>query len=490
MPLIRLLSRNDFAEWRAAARALLMSGTPPDAVVWQTPDSLVDLFADPGELPAVTARAVGTVPPRFIELAESAICHTDPERFALLYRLLYRLQKSHDLLSVRSDPDIEKLHRRADAVRHDAYKMRAFVRFKKIVDDSGLERYAAWFEPDHFTLERTAPFFVRRFAGMIWAIVTPYRSVFWDGETLGFGDGGTRADVPADDALEVTWRTYFSSIFNPARLKIAMMQSEMPRKYWRNLPEASLIPSLIRDARNREQEMLHKEASQPPSRHLRRVSRAVAAPGAAEIASLADARAQVQGCRRCPLHEMATQAVFGEGPARADVMFVGEQPGDQEDLAGKPFVGPAGKVFDAAMEKAGFDRHRAYVTNAVKHFKFVPRGKRRLHQKPGAGEIAACRFWLNLEREFVKPRVIVALGATAVQAITGKPGTISALRGRPHELEDGTTLFVTVHPSYLLRIRPDGGTDVEEEHRRFEADLRQIREFAEALDGKSRRRAG
>ena len=169
-------------------------------------------------------------------------------------------------------------------------------------------------------------------------------------------------------------------------------------------------------------------------------------------------------------------------------MFVGEQPGDQEDLAGKPFVGPAGKVFDAAMEKVGFDRRRTYVTNAVKHFKFVPRGKRRLHQKPNGGEIAACRFWLNLEREFVKPKIIVALGATAIQGITGKAGTITSLRGKPHELEDGTVLFVTVHPSYLLRMRPDADTDVEAEHRRFEQDLTEIRKFAEGLSEKQAER--
>jgi len=237
--------------------------------------------------------------------------------------------------------------------------------------------------------------------------------------------------------------------------------------------------------------MLNRQASLPTSRHREKVEReALDETAAAEITSLADARAEVQGCRRCPLYEMATQAVFGEGPARADIMFVGEQPGDQEDLAGKPFVGPAGKVFDAAMEKVGFDRRRTYVTNAVKHFKFVPRGKRRLHQKPNAGEIAACRFWLNLEREFVKPRIIVALGATAVQSITGKAASIASLRGKRHELDDGTALFVTVHPSYLLRIRPDGNTDVEAERHRFEHDLDRIRAYADGLERPAHRKVG
>jgi DNA polymerase len=208
-----------------------------------------------------------------------------------------------------------------------------------------------------------------------------------------------------------------------------MMKSEMPVKYWRNLPEATLIPSLIRGAKQAEDEMVARAATEPPSRHLRAEARKVDAEEAAKITSLADARAAVQGCRRCPLYEYATQAVFGEGPQSAEVMFVGEQPGDQEDLAGKPFVGPAGQVFDRALDTVGIDRRRVYVTNAVKHFKFEPRGKKRIHSKPNAGEISACRFWVNLEREFVRPKLIVALGATAVH-IHARPEDRAA--GRRH----------------------------------------------------------
>ncbi len=198
-----------------------------------------------------------------------------------------------------------------------------------------------------------------------------------------------------------------------------------------------------------------------------------------EIASLADARAAVQGCQRCPLYEHATQAVFGEGPRNADIMFVGEQPGDQEDLAGKPFVGPAGKVLDAAIAHVGLDRARVYVTNAVKHFKFEPRGKKRIHQRPDAGEIQACKFWLNLERAFVKPKIIVALGATAAQSLLGKSATISKLRGAPIELEDGAVLFVTNHPSYLLRI-PDRELAAVE-RTKFERDLALVRDHGRSV---------
>ncbi len=164
------------------------------------------------------------------------------------------------------------------------------MRFKEVADDSGLERFVAWFEPEHYVLEQVAPFFVRRFTGMIWAIVTPYRSAYWDGETLELGPGGHKADVPADDALEPVWKSYFASIFNPARLKVAMMKSEMPVKYWRNLPEAELIPSLIRGARDAEAAMIERMASEPSSKHLRRAERQVEAEPVAEIGSLAGAR--------------------------------------------------------------------------------------------------------------------------------------------------------------------------------------------------------
>jgi DNA polymerase len=473
MPRVRLNSLNDFAEWRVAARALLLRGTRPEEVIWEDPAAPIDLFAEPEERPPdVAGRAVGVVPPRFIELAEAAICHRETIRFALLYRLLFRLQKDRGLIEVRSDPDISKLYRLAGEVRRDSHKMKAFVRFRE--DDT---RFAAWFEPDHYVLERTAPFFVRRFATMQWAIFTPYRSAAWDGERLLFGDGTRRSDAPRGDAMEEVWRMYFSSIFNPARLKVAMMKSEMPVKYWRNLPEAELIPSLIRGAKQAEAEMIARATTEPPTRHMRAEARRPEPEEAQEITSLADARAAIQGCHRCPLYEYATQAVFGEGPRTAEVMFVGEQPGDQEDLAGKPFIGPAGQIFDRALDTVGLDRRRVYVTNAVKHFKFEPRGKRRIHQRPNAGEISACRFWLELEREFVRPKLVVAMGATAVHSLMGKAASISSLRGRKLELPGGAALLVTVHPSYLLRI-PEAERKAEE-LKKFEADLRAVKAYVD-----------
>lgn len=196
-------------------------------------------------------------------------------------------------------------------------------------------------------------------------------------------------------------------------------------------------------------------------------------------AALAVLKEEAAGCTRCPLHKPASRTVFSDGPVAARLMLVGEQPGDQEDLAGRPFVGPAGQLLDRALAKAGIDRARAYVTNAVKHFKFEPRGPRRIHQKPEAHEIAACRWWLSQERALVRPAVTVALGATAAQALLGRIVTIGRARGAPVTLEDGGECWVTVHPSFLLRI--NDRDRAEAEFTRFVDDLKRARARVEAL---------
>jgi uracil-DNA glycosylase family protein len=192
-----------------------------------------------------------------------------------------------------------------------------------------------------------------------------------------------------------------------------------------------------------------------------------AASSITSLRKLAQAEAD---CRRCPLYRDATQAVPGEGPGHATLMLVGEQPGDKEDLAGKPFVGPAGRVFDRALADAGIDRKTTFVTGAVKHFKHEMRGKRRLHKRPNNYEIERCKIWLDEERRLVKPKAIIALGVTAARSLTGKTVTISKVRGRPHDLADGTKLFITVHPAALLRIKDDA--DKREAYRQFVADLK------------------
>jgi uracil-DNA glycosylase family protein len=197
--------------------------------------------------------------------------------------------------------------------------------------------------------------------------------------------------------------------------------------------------------------------------------------------SLKQIAQDVDACTRCPLYRHATQGVPGEGPRKSRLMLVGEQPGNDEDLAGEPFIGPAGRLLNGALEEAGIDRDAVFVTNAVKHFKFVPRGKRRLHQRPNAHEIAQCHVWLEQERRLVKPLLTIALGATAARSLFGKIMTISKSRGKILELPDGTRGFVTIHPSLLLRI-PDAASK-KVELARFIRELRAAWNFVSPTGG-------
>jgi len=465
-----LSAPDDLDGWRDAARDFAEAGVPAEAIVWQVEGGEADLFGSEMSHPA----GIGfPVPRRFVDLARDAICHSAPERFSLLYAMLLRLKGNRDALDDEADPLVRRVNELAKEVRRDVHKMHAFVRFREVGG-----RFVAFFEPEHHIVRRTAGFFVNRFTNMRWSILTPELSIHWDGETLEEGPGATRADAPAGDPLEETWRTYYSSIFNPARLKVGAMLKEMPKKYWRNMPETSLVQPLIAGARARELEMIDRSAAKEGLAHALQAERAIEPGGNLRRsweALLADARK----CTRCDLYKPATQTVFGEGPLDARIMFVGEQPGDQEDLAGRPFVGPAGQLLDKALEAAGIDRSAVYVTNAVKHFKFVPRGKRRIHNKPDAGEIEACRWWIGQERELLRPAVTVALGATAAQSLFGKTMAIGRNRGAPLQLPDGSECWITVHPSFLLRIPEEDRK--REEKKLFLRDLKRIKARAEEL---------
>ena len=449
MRVVRLASEIDFAGWRAAARALRAEGVEPRTVVWTVEQELFDLA------PPAPAPANFTVPAAFLELAEQVILHRAPDRLAMLYRILWRLEREPRLMDNPADPDMARARDMAKAVSRAAHKMKAFVRFR-LVEGAASETYAAWFEPAHRVTEATAPFFVRRFTNMDWTILTPDACVAWDRERLLVSEGANPAEAPSEDAQEALWRTYYASIFNPARLNPKQMRQEMPKRYWRNLPEAALIPDLIDTAQERAAAMVAARPRPPSERVLKAALRHSrdAAYGQDAPTSLEQVEAGVQVCRRCDLWRDATQGVPGKGAAKAALMFVGEQPGDQEDLAGRPFIGPAGQLFDKALTAAGVPRDRTFVTNAVKHFKHEPRGKRRLHKTPDRGEVTACRWWLDAERRLVKPRVIVMLGATAALGVMGKPTPIGANRSQALQLPDQTQGVVTYHPSFLLRV-PD-----------------------------------
>ena len=192
--------------------------------------------------------------------------------------------------------------------------------------------------------------------------------------------------------------------------------------------------------------------------------------------SIEELREAVNACRRCHLWKDATQGVPGEGPAPSEIMLVGEQPGDMEDREGLPFVGPAGALLNRALDEAGIDRKSVYVSNAVKHFKWEPRGKRRLHVKPNVGEIQACKWWLTEELKFVAPKIVIALGASAARSVLGRSVTVSAMRGAPAPLEGSVHAWVTIHPSYLLRIQDDA--DQRAEYTRFVEDLKGAKAWA------------
>jgi uracil-DNA glycosylase len=474
--LVALAGETDFAGWRDAARSLARAGAPPEEVAWQ-------IGGEGSALPLVPPGAQLRVSKAFVLRAEAVACHADPDRFGFLYRLLWRLRAEPELLRIASDPDVRRFEAMEKAIRRDMHKMRAFVRFRKRGEGDDA-RFVAWFEPDHFIVERNAPFFVRRFTGMQWTILSPKGCASWDGERLETAEGATRDRTPPEDGSEELWRTYFQNIFNPNRLKVKAMQKEMPRKYWRNLPEASLIPAMIAGAEGAAREMVARMPTAPAphhenvrARHWPEREPAGEADGG-EAETVRELREAAAGCRRCPLWQDATQTVFGEGPQDARIVFVGEQPGDQEDIAGQPFVGPAGRVFDATLEEAGIRREIAYVTNAVKHFKFEPRGKRRIHQKPNAGEVRACRWWLDHELALVKPDLAVALGATAAQSLLGKAVPVTKLRGEIVEREDGLRVFITIHPSFILRI-PEPA-DAAAERERFLRDMKEVKRLMAA----------
>lgn len=462
---IALREGSDHDGFRHAVRALLAENVQPDDVVFSSRES-ADLF---GSGCGAAGPAV-ELPRRLIELMRLVVCHRDPERYALLYRAIWRMRHGERaLLDVASDPLVHRLAMMDKAIRRDLHKMHAFVRFRRVETPDG-ERFVAWFEPDHYIVETTAGFFVDRFRSLVWSILTPVGSLHWDRHALTIGPPGRREDAPASDAFEEGWSGYYESTFNPARVNPRMMRTEMPKKYWRNLPEAAAIPRLIQTAPSRVTEMIEKEAAMPTKRDP---VRAVAAMAGQEPKSLAELNRIIASSE--PLVPGATQAVLGEGPIGATLAFVGEQPGDQEDLQGRPFVGPAGQLLDRAFAAAGIDRSRAYLTNAVKHFKFEQRGKRRIHKKPTTGEVKRYRWWLRKELSFVRPQIVVALGATAALALSGKAIAVGKERG-PTSF-DGQSGYVTVHPSYLLRL-PDAEAK-EQEFSAFVADLKRARSLVE-----------
>jgi DNA polymerase len=464
----------DDQAFRRIARQLLAQRLGPDQVLFQ-PAGTGSLFEE-----AQTPDAPAVLMPRaFAELSSKVICHRAEDRFALLYRLLWRIHNGErQLLDRAGEFDVQRATRYAKAVDRDVYRMHAFVRFtERRIEDKTV--FTAWFEPEHDVLRLAAPFFVDRFSNMDWLIATPRGTAAWQDKVLSFGPPGPRPAHSDDSILDEVWATYYRTTFNPARLRVKAMLAQMPKRHWRTMPETHQVPGMIQAADARVRAMEQRAPDLPP-RYATAGERML--PTGADMPALDSIEAlhrDAKCCTLCPLHVAATQTVFGEGPQDAAIVFVGEQPGDQEDLAGRPFVGPAGQLFDRALAQAGIDRGDVYVTNAVKHFKFEPRGKRRIHSKPGTVEVMACRTWLQRELNLVQPTLVVALGATAALSLSGKAVAVTKARGQVQRWS-GYPVLATVHPSYLLRL-PDAAA-AELEFARFVEDLRRAKIWCEQQD--------
>jgi probable DNA metabolism protein len=426
MQRIVLNSETDWDGWRQATRALILAGTEPESLTWSV-----------GVKRSALPETSGTfhVPRALVSLASLAIQARDAERFGLLYSLFWRVNAGEKL--PHDDTDHLLVQRMGLAVRAEAHRMRTNVRFLPVAENGDAKRYLGWYEPAHFVLPANAQLMARRFPDLVFSIATPDGSAHWDGSSLLFGSGLRRAED--DEALQAWWEMHRAMLLEQATSDVSLPEAESVDEVPRSPDIPALGAVVLRTRTDRDFLRTTKEAAT---------------------------------CHRCPLYGPATQTVFGEGPSDAPVMFVGEQPGDQEDTIGRPFVGPAGQMMDHAMEEAGIDRRTVYVTNAVKHFKFTQRGKRRIHQTPEVPEIQACGFWLDVERSHVRPRLLVLMGGSAARAVMGRAVTISRERGRRIDLPDGQAAFVTVHPSYLLRI-PDKAAKARE-YEAFVRDLRAI----------------
>jgi uracil-DNA glycosylase len=455
----------DYAQWREVARPLLSAGIAPEEMEWRPGQRFEPLqsLGTATPLPAATALRLSR---QLVELLQTISCFRQDGRWDLMYRMAWRALRQPHLLEDAADPDVHRAMQMQSAVNREVHKMHAFVRFREMSDEQGAKKYYAWFEPTHEILRLGVPFFCKRFPNMEWLIATPDGTALWQNGELQFIATPDKSSLPKADAHEGLWRTYYRNICNVSRINPPAMRREMPQRYWRNLPESVEIQTLMRDGQA-SFEQRQREAIDVEMMKARAVQRA--------LADLPDYSGGPAACRRCDIWRHATQAVLGEGATSASIMLVGEQPGDEEDLRGRPFVGPAGRVLDDALKNAGLERNELYITNAVKHFKWQPRGKRRLHKRPDAGEVAACNHWLNAEVEQVKPRIIVALGASALRAVAGLTDSIESARQLQIPHASGAQIVCTYHPSAILRADPANAGEL---RAHLVGDLRRARELA------------
>ncbi|WP_144630821.1 UdgX family uracil-DNA binding protein [Bordetella genomosp. 13] len=490
-----LVVQGGYADWRKQALRALAAGWPPEAVTWverarsagaeqmgldyaaeagaaagaaaagaaaadaaaagaaaaaasASCDALSESSAQYGALPQVRVSS------DLAQLLRDAALYRSPRRWAFLYRVLWRWQQGDRAVASPADEDGAQLNLMSKAVRRAQHDMIAYVRFHRH-EGAAMPEYLSWYEPDHDVLAYAAEHFARRMGKSSWCIGTPQGAALWDGHALHLTD--TPPDAAAmragaqQDQVEPLWLVYYKSIFNPARLNETALQQRMPVRFWKGLPEGPLIPGMIAEARNG----ARRVGQTGTVGDMRGKQIAIEAEAAQPVRA---APTTLDQCRRCELWRHATQPVAGEGPDTARLMVIGEQPGDQEDLAGRAFVGPAGQVLDDALRRAGVPRDGLFLTNAVKHFKWTARGKRRMHKTPAQREVEACSHWLHQELGRVQPSVIVTLGATALGAVLGRKASLQQYLGKPVRVGDAW-LLATWHPSYALRVDGEGSRE-------------------------------
>ena len=437
-----------FKEWRVQARTLLLSDVDPTKIAWT--ENNLDLFQKSNELELSNLgnfqNSIG-LPKPFFAMAEKVALHRDSRKWNLLYRLAWEMRYKKSLLSDSAHPLVHELATMEKQVRRDQHKMTAFVRFRKLIRSDSVEQYLAWYEPDHKIVEATASFFKKRFAELNWAIFSPEVAINWDTKNLLVRPGVFAKPAEISDGVEDLWRTYYGSIFNPARVKTKMMKSEMPIRFWKNLPEAKDIQRLLVEAPERSRAMVAQ------GKILNDNEEKVQLPG---VINLENLREGVRTCRACELCQSGRPGIFSSGQNSAKFILVGEQPGDREDIEERPFVGPAGILLREVFQEIGAPIGDIYLTNAVKHFRFLAQSGRRLHKTPSLRHLKVCRTWLLQELAIMPEAKVICLGATAAQSVLGIATPVLTSRQTPrHSPYRKDPCFVTLHPSAILRAPTD-----------------------------------
>lgn len=426
-----------FDEWRLKAGQLLVSKVAPEKINWITSDDGFHFGEDWIDQPVTESPLL---PREFFDKAQVVSAFRDDSTWSLLYRVAWRiLTEEKNLLQIALDDDVREFESRYRLVMRDIHKMKAFVRFKEIKQGDKII-YMAWHRPDHRIVRLAAPFFKDRFNGMNWVIMTEDESMSWDQSEIHFSAGIPQHEALMEDSSEDLWKTYYAAIFNPSRIKISTMKKELPVRHWKTLPETELIDSLIDEAPERLK--VFYESQRPQIIEQRQLS-------------YPEIKEGLKSCRACSICEKASGPVMGEGPMNARIMFIGEQPGNEEDLQGRPFIGPAGQLLEKAFKRRGFNRDDVYVTNAVKGFKWIYQSSMRWHRSANASEISACKPWLKQELTLLKPEIVVCLGRSAAQSLLGKMIKMEEVRGKFFRSSVCDKTIILPHPSSILRIQDE-----------------------------------